>query len=213
MQDDTHLHSTENDHGFLPRTRQQLAGRPHHVREADLDFRPHKVDLFSHTLEDGTDYVGINPNGYVPALVFGDGALLTENVAILYWLAGQAGTLASGDEHARRRHLQMLAFMSSELHKQFIPLLFAEDEEETARLRQILEPRLGWIGAQLQGDYLVGQRFTGADAMLYVMLRWARMVGVAFPPWLNLFIETVEQRDAVRDTLAAEGQEPLCKAA
>jgi len=179
------------------------------LREAALDFRPHKVDLFSHTLDDGADYMRINPNGYVPALVLDDGALLTENVAIVDWLTGETGALASGDKGSRRRHLQMLAFMSSELHKQFIPVFFAEDEEEQVRLRQVLEPRLDWIGAQLQGDYLVGQRFTGADAMLYVMLRWARMVGVAFPLRLNLFIETVEQRGAVRDTLAAEGQEPL----
>jgi glutathione S-transferase len=136
--------------------------------------------------------------------------LLTENVAILDWLTGQAGALASGDEHDRRRHLQLLAFMSSELHKQFIPLFFAEDQEEQSRLRQALEPRLDWIGTQMpQGDYIMGRRFTGADALLYVMVRWASMVGVAYPPSLKPFIERVELRETVRDVLMAESLKPV----
>jgi glutathione S-transferase len=183
------------------------------LHETALDFRPHKVDIFSHTLEDGSDYARINPNCYVPALVLADGTVLTECVAILDWLAGRAGAFSSGNEIVRRRHLQMLAFMSSELHKQFIPLFFAEDEEERTRLRQPLETRLNWIGTLLQGEHLLGDRFTGADAMLYVMLRWARRVGVAYPAGLNRFIESVERRDAVRSTLAAEGLEPLGAAA
>jgi glutathione S-transferase len=179
------------------------------LREAALDFRPHKVDIFSHTLEDGSDYARINPNGYVPALVLDDGTLLTESVAILDWLAGCAEAPGLDDEAGRLRHLQMLAFMSSELHKPFIPLFFTEDEEEQTRLRHALEPRLAWIGARVQGAYMFGDRFTSADAMLYVMLRWAEMTGVAYPGGLNGFIEHVEGRRSVRRALADEGLEPL----
>ncbi|GAA4133183.1 glutathione S-transferase C-terminal domain-containing protein [Aminobacter aganoensis] len=99
----------------------------------------------------------------------------------------------------------MLAFMSSELHKRFIPLFFSEDEAEQARLCQVVEPRLIWIGAEVQGAYLFGESFTGADAMLYVILRWARMVGIEHPVGLSQFMENVEQRDCVRHALAAEG--------
>ncbi|HEV7277506.1 MAG TPA: glutathione S-transferase N-terminal domain-containing protein [Devosiaceae bacterium] len=179
------------------------------LHEAGIDFRRHKVDILSHTLEDGSEYSRINPNGYVPALVLDEGTLLTENVAILDWLSGRAAALPPGNELARTRHLQMLAFLSSELHKPFTPLFFIEDEDERASIRQLLERRLGWIATRVQRDYLFGDRFTGADALLYVMLRWGGMVGVAYPAALGTFIAHVERRGSVRTLLADEGIEPL----
>lgn len=178
------------------------------LREAGSDFRPHNVDIFGHALEDGSDFTRINPNGYVPALMLEDGSLMTESVAILDWLTGQTKALPP-HERARIQHLQMLAFLSSEIHKPFIPLFFADDQEEQAALRQILESRLRWIGGRVKGPHLFGETFTGGDAMLYVMLRWAAMVGLACPPGLDAFIESVERRPTVRSTLAAEGLEPL----
>lgn len=178
------------------------------LREAGSNFRPHKVDILSHSLEDGSDYLSINPNGYVPALVLEDGSLLTESVAILDWLTGRAKALPT-DERVRILHLQMLSFLSNEIHKPFIPLFFTDDQEEQAALRQILESRLRWIGGRVKGPHFFGETFTGGDAMLYVMLRWAAMVGLACPPGLDAFIEGVERRPSVRGTLAAEGLELL----
>jgi glutathione S-transferase len=110
------------------------------LHEAELGYRPHKVDIFNHTLEDGSDYSQINPNGYVPALVLNDGMLLSENVAILDWIAGQSTALLPEGEMGRTRHLQMLAFISTEIHKTFIPLFFIEDEKEQTRIRESLAP-------------------------------------------------------------------------
>ncbi|YCI06210.1 glutathione S-transferase N-terminal domain-containing protein (plasmid) [Ensifer sp. D2-11] len=103
------------------------------LREAKLAFRPHKVDIFSHTVEGGFDYMQVNSNGYVPALVLDDGMLLTENVAILDWIANQSVALLPGGKMGRTRHLQMLAFLSTEVQKPFVPLFFLEDQEEQAR--------------------------------------------------------------------------------
>ena len=64
------------------------------LREAGLPFESVRVDLKAHTTEDGRDYMAINSKGYVPALVFDDGQLLTENIAILSWVADRAPTLA-----------------------------------------------------------------------------------------------------------------------
>lgn len=178
------------------------------LHEAALNFRPLKVDIFSHSLEDGSDFTRINPNGYVPALMLGDGSLLTESVAILDWLTGRTRAIPS-DEGARILHLQILAFLSSEVHKSFIPLFFTDDQQELAILRLTLEARLLWIGGRVKGPYLFGETFSGSDAMLYVMLRWARMVDLACPPVFDAFIESVEQRSSVHRTLADEGLEPL----
>ncbi|MEO4001763.1 glutathione S-transferase N-terminal domain-containing protein [Mesorhizobium sp. CAU 1732] len=183
------------------------------LREAKLDFRPHKVDIFSRTLEDGSDYTQVNPNGYVPALVLDDDMLLTENVAIIDWIAGQSPALLPDGKLGRTRHLQMLAFLSTEVHKPFIPLFFLEDEAEQARLREILAQRFSWMASKMEGDYLFGCRFTGADAFLYVMLRWAAMVGLETPRRFEAFVEAVECRGSVKAVLAAEGLQPLCAAA
>lgn len=179
------------------------------LREAGLPFRPHKVDIFTRTLEDGSDYTQVNPNGYVPALVLDDGMLLTENVAIIDWIAGQSPALLPDGKLGRTRHLQILAFLSTEVHKPFIPLFFLEDEAEQARLREILARRFRWIASRLEDDFLFG-RFTGADAFLYVMLRWAAMVGLETPRSFGAFVEAVERRGSVKAVLAAEGLQPLC---
>ncbi len=183
------------------------------LREAKLDFRPCKVDILSRALEDGSDYAQTNPNGYVPALVLDDGMVLTENVAILDWIATQSAGLLPEGTMGRTRHLQMLGFISTEIHKPFIPLFFLEDEAESGCLREILGPRFRWIGSNFEGDYIFGDRFTGADAFLYVMLRWAGMVGLETPDMFEAFIEQAERRQSVRSVLAAEGMKPLRRAA
>ena len=179
------------------------------LREAGLKFRPHKVDIFTRTLEDGSDYTKVNPNGYVPALVLDDGMLLTENVAIVDWISGQWPVLLPDGRLGRTRHLQVLAFLSTEVHKPFIPLFFLENEAEQARLREILAQRFRWIASRLEGDFLF-DRFTGADAFLYVMLRWAAMVGLEAPRNFQAFVEAVERRGSVKAVLAMEGLQPLC---
>lgn len=179
------------------------------LREAKLDFRPHKVDIFSYRLEDGSDYRLVNPNGYVPALILDDGTLLTENVAILDWIASRSSALLPEGKLGRTRHLQMLAFISTELHKPFIPLFFIEDQEERGLSREALAQRFSWLGSRIEGDFMFGGRFTGADAFLYVMLRWTAMIEMETPSVFAAFVESVERRQSVKSVLAAEELKPL----
>jgi glutathione S-transferase len=141
--------------------------------------------------------------------VLDDGMLLTENVAIIDWISGQWPVLLPDGRLGRTRHLQVLAFLSTEVHKPFIPLFFLENEAEQARLREILAQRFRWIASRLEGDFLF-DRFTGADAFLYVMLRWAAMVGLDAPRSFQAFVEAVERRGSVKAVLATEGLQPLC---
>lgn len=179
------------------------------LREAGLPFVGHRVDIFNRALEDGSDYSAVNPNGYVPALILDDGTLLTENVAVLDWTALQHPALMPTGPSARTRHLQLLAFISTEMQKPFVRLFFSEDEGEQAYLRQTLPQRFAWIAGQLQGDYLFGERFTPADAFLYVMRRWAAQTGIDVPANLEAWTARVESRDAVKAALREEGVEPL----
>ena len=59
------------------------------LRESGLDFTLQSVDLAQKRLENGEDYLLINPKGQVPALLLDDDILLTEGVAIMQYIADQ----------------------------------------------------------------------------------------------------------------------------
>ena len=178
------------------------------LHETGAPFSAHAVDIRTGKLADGGDYAEVNCNGYVPALVLLDGAILTESVAILDRLTRATGGV-SADGADRTRHLQLLAFVATELHKPFVRLFFTESDVERADLCHHLDARLRWIGRQVRGPYLMGEGFTGADAFLYVMTRWAAMCELVAPPSLIEHSAIMERRPSVRAVLAAEKVEPL----
>ena len=85
----------------------------------------------------------------------------------------------------RTRHLQLLAFISTEMQKPFVRLFFSESDEEKAWLAGMLAKRFGWIASRVEGEYLFGERFMACDAFLYVMLRWASMCSIEVPPFFT----------------------------
>src|SRR5690349_20775573 len=124
------------------------------LHEAGIAFDRTKVDLKTHMTEDGRDYRTINPKGYVPALVFDDGQVLTENIAILSWIADRAPELALDGDMGRYRLLEMLAFISTELHKAFKPFFSpTADANDKAEAGKVIEGRLDFLAGRLTGDY------------------------------------------------------------
>ena len=59
------------------------------LREAGLTFELVKVDRHTKKAADGLDFNLVNPKGYVPALTLDNGETLTENVAVLQYIADQ----------------------------------------------------------------------------------------------------------------------------
>lgn len=175
------------------------------LHEADLTFDRIRVDLRTKRTEDGGDFTEVNPKGYVPALVLDDGQLLTENVAILCWVAERAPKLAPGGELGRIRLVEMLAFIATELHKPFVRAFFPTSDAEKQVAEETIRKRLGFLAARLRGGYLFGSEFSVADAYLYVMLRWAGMQKLDLPEPLPAFFERVNARPAVRLALQHEG--------
>jgi glutathione S-transferase len=174
------------------------------LHEAGLNFERIRVDLKTKRTEDGRDFAAINPKGYVPALVLDDGQLLTENVAILCWVAERAPQLAPGGELGRIRLIEMLAFVATELHKPFVRIFFPTSDAERAAARGLIGTRFGFLAEQLAGDYLFGREASVADAYLYVMLRWARMSELSAPEPLPAYALRMEARPAVRLALQHE---------
>jgi glutathione S-transferase len=175
------------------------------LHEAGLEFDRIRVDLRTKRTADGGDFNEVNPKGYVPALVLDSGELLTENVAILCWVAERAPKLAPGGELGRIRLIEMLAFIATELHKPFVRAFFPTSDAEKQAAEEAIGKRLGFLADRLQDDYLFGKEFSAADAYLYVMLRWARMKQLDLPEPLPAFFDRVEARPAVRLALQHEG--------
>nr|WP_300453173.1 glutathione transferase GstA [Accumulibacter sp.] len=182
------------------------------LREAGLDFDLVRVDLHQRRLADGSDFVAINPKGYVPVLEIDTGVCLTEVPAIVQYIADripERGLAPRPYTFERYRLQEWLGFISSELHKAFVPLFKPGTPEEYKRCtREALAARLGYVAARLEGnDYLLGDQFTVADAYLFAVLTWCNAVEIDLGAWpaLLAFQERIGQRPSVCDALAAEG--------
>ncbi|WP_426127016.1 glutathione S-transferase N-terminal domain-containing protein [Pararhizobium sp. PWRC1-1] len=181
-----------------------LAG---HIALLEAGFEPElfKVDIMTHTIDRTGDYLAVNPKGYVPLLEIEAGVPLTETVAILDWIdqhtAGHEG--ARGTE--RHRLLETLAFLSTEVQKPFVFSFFLPGDEAVAMLRGMVEERFVLIAGQMTERYVLGPRFSVADALLYVTLRWARMIEMPVPERLLAYIADVEARRTVQRALWEEG--------
>ncbi|WP_208613111.1 glutathione transferase GstA [Pantoea wallisii] len=186
---------------------------PHIVaRECGLDFTQVNVDLQKKLTEQGEDYWQINPKGQVPALQFDDGTLLTEGVAIVQYLADQKpdrNLLAPTGSLTRYHTLEWLSFVSSELHKTFSPLFRPDTPEEyKAIARAQLEKKYQVVNEALQDkQWLMGLRFTVADAYLFVVTRWAKAIKLNLEGLdaLEAWFTRVAERPAVQAALKAEG--------
>ena len=181
------------------------------LREAGIPFETAKVDKRTKRV-DGVDFTEINPKGYVPALRLDNGQVLTENVAVLQYIADQnpASKLAPPAGTMERYRLQeWLSFINSELHKSFSPLFSTEATEDTKTYaRNYLTKRLNYLqGALGDKTYLMGDQFTIADAYLFTVLGWGTHVGVDMAKWpnLNSYVERIRARPHVIEALTAEG--------
>ncbi len=182
------------------------------LREAGLPFELVKKDLHAKTLEDGSDFRIINPKGYVPALAFDDGQVLTEGPAIVQYIADRVPDkqLAPPAGSMQRYRLQeWLNYITSELHKTFSPLFNKKASDEwKAAARELLDRRIDFVAKALEGrDYLMGDTFTVADCYLFTVLNWSGWVMIDLSRWPSVagYMKRVAARPAVQEALKAEG--------
>jgi glutathione S-transferase len=185
---------------------------PHIVAaEAGISLDLVKVDIKTHKTEKGEDFYNINPKGYVPALQLDDGAVLTEGVAIVQYLADQKPASHLAPENgtfARYKLQEWLTFINSELHKNFSPLFGAASEDVKNDAKAKIATRLRYVNDQLAGKtYLLGSDFTVADAYMFVMLTWANHLKLDLTPYSNLhvYFAKIAARPGVQAAMKAEG--------
>ena len=185
--------------------------------EAGLPYDLVKVDLRAKKLENGDDFLKVNPKGQVPALALDSGELVTEGPVIVQMIADKAPAknLAPARDSAERyKLLEWLNFITGELHKNFSPLFNPAIPDEVKNFfRDRIMGKFRYLDTQLAGrDYLMGKQFTVADGYLYTMLRWAdgHKFDLAGLKNLMAFKARVDARPKVQEALTKEG---LMKAA
>jgi len=173
--------------------------------EAKEAFQLERVDLESKMTESGADYLSINPKGYVPALVLDTGEMLTENLAILDWIATRHPSLGLDSALGRTRLLETLAFTSTEVHKSFKPFFTGANDEEKSKASHAVSQRLQFLSQRTRGPFLFGERPSVADCYLFVMLLWAMKFGIAFPDALLTLAGSMVGLLAVQKAMEREG--------
>jgi glutathione S-transferase len=181
------------------------------MHEVGIEHDAKRVDLRNKTLEDGGDYLQVNPKGAVPALRLDSGEVLTENAVVLQYigdLVPDSGVLPPLGDFRRYRVLEMVNFITTELHKRF-SFLFSRDASEEVKkfVREDLSKKLDWMDNKLgSGPFVMGDELTLPDPYLFVMSRWTdRLIGLNNWPNLTDFYERMMQRDSVRNVLRFEG--------
>jgi glutathione S-transferase len=185
---------------------------PHIVlRELGLKFDLEQVNIGVHKTKSGEDYYALNPKGYVPLLVTDSGDKLTEGPAIVQYLADQkpeAKLVSQPGTLPRYHEMEWLNFISTEIHKTFSPLFNPKTPDETkAANREKLGNRFAFVAKHLEGkSYLMGDRFTVADAYLFTVMRWAKPMGIDLATWpaVQAYFARVGERPAVKAALEFE---------
>ena len=175
------------------------------LHEAGLSFDREKVDLRAKRTESGADFASINPKGYVPALVLDSGETLSENIAILDWVAHRNESLMPSGPLGHTHLIEALAFISTEIHKSFKPFFTGGTEEEKERAGEMIGRRMTYLAETMAGDYLFGPNVSVADFYLFVMLLWAGRNEIAVPDRLAGYRDRMMELPSVQTAMRHEG--------
>ncbi len=186
---------------------------PHIVaNEAGFKLDLVKVDIPSKKTADGGDFWAINPKGYVPALQLDDGSVLTEVGVIIQYLADQkpeSGLAAKPGSMERYHQMEAVNFAATEVHKQLGALFNPKMTPEMKEVQLgVIERRFNALEKALEGkQYIMGDKFTVADAYLFNVLNWTNPLKIDLAKWPNIrgLMGRVAARPKVQETLKAEG--------
>ncbi|MFB6420946.1 MULTISPECIES: glutathione binding-like protein [Bradyrhizobium] len=182
------------------------------LMEAGIEARYHLAHIWTkQVVDDGSDFHGVSPKGAVPVLVLENGERLTESAAVLQYIADvrpKAGLAPEFGDPDRYRLQEWLSFVGAEIHKAFLfPTFWYKDDGSLAKPRARISQILSVPAAHLaEREFLVGDRFTVADAHLIWALLLLRPAGVDIAQWpsLSAYLERMQARPAVREAIVTE---------
>lgn len=186
------------------------------LEETGKPFRPVET-LLSKNQHLTPEYLAVNPRAKVPALIVPDGRVITENTAILTYIAltnPEAGLLPTGTVEQTQCIAQM-AWFSNTPHifqrAKFRPYRFADREETHGDIRAKAVSSYWESMQEIDGliagnTWIMGDRYTVADPYALVFYGWGRSNGLPMNT-LKDFTRHMKQmldRPAVRTVLERE---------
>ncbi|WP_370337549.1 glutathione binding-like protein [Parvularcula marina] len=177
----------------------------------DADYLP--VDFTTQTsLKDGLSFADVTAKKRVPVLILPDGSKLTENAAVLQYIADLApgsGLAPAADDPDRYRLQEWLSFVGTEVHKAFLfPYFRPEtDDDAKAALRGRVGETIDYMSKQIGDTFLLGEKFSVADAYLLWALLLVRFTGVELPDNLTDYLKQCMAIEAVAAAVAIEREE------
>ena len=187
------------------------------LAEANLEFTP--VEVSWKRKVNVEELEKVNSLGAVPALVTNDGITITQNAAILEYIANLKPekhlmpTLGSADHVLATR---WISFATADLQRAFLPALGAarmtSNEAAKAELKEFalknVDKYLNYIDANLSGkEYILGREYSAADIALFVFIGWCKWAEVKTSPYKNVhaYMKRIYERPAVKRILTEEG--------
>ncbi len=186
------------------------------LEEAGADYEAERI-----VLADGDhrrpEFLAINPHARVPALAT-DGVVITENVAILNYVAdlfGAEGSVPRGVALDAARCNELLGWFASSVHIAFAGVWRAErftgDQEAWPAIQSGGRAAVERFFAEIDGlcgtGWIAGRQFTAADSYVAVFFRWGRRIGLDMSGFANMaaLVQRAIARPAVARAIAKEG--------
>lgn len=174
--------------------------------EGGLEFTVERVKFSGESITaDGRPFADVNPKGMVPALEISPGTILTENIAVLQYIADQSpdsGLAPAAGSMDRYRLQEWLGFINSDFHRSYTIVFKTTAPNETTELfRKRIARYLDHIEDTLaRRRFLLGDTFTIADCYLFTILTWSEPIGIDLSPWpsVEAYRATIADRDSVR---------------
>jgi len=182
------------------------------LMEAGIEARYRTAHLRSKkVLDDDSNFLDVSAKGAVPVLVLENGDRLTENAAVLQYIADlkpECGLAPPAGDPDRYRLQEWLSFVGTEIHKGFLfPFFWYSDEGAKASARERIGQNVSIAAAHLADrDYLVGNGFTVADAYLTWSLLLLGRAGVEVAQWppLVAYLARIQARPRVKAAIEIE---------
>ena len=194
-----HYHAPQSRSFTIRWLFEELGSPPHELKVLNLKAGDHKKP----------DFVDINPMGKVPAIVH-DGTVITESAAIALYLADlfpQAGLAPAIGDTARGTYLRWIIFNQACVEPAITDKAFNRPQANASTLPYgTYEGTVEALaGALAKGPYILGDRFSAADAVVGASVRWLLMFKLlpARSEFTN-YVATLEQRPALQRAQAAD---------
>ena len=182
------------------------------LMEAGIEARYRLMNIWNKkVVEDDSDFWSVSPKGAVPVLVLKDGQVLTENAAVLQYIADlrpELGLAPPFSDPDRYRLQEWLSFVGGEIHKAFLfPTFWYANDAAKESARERIGKTVSVVAGHLENRrFVVGERFTVADAYLTWALLLLTRGGVDVAQWPTLvdYLDRMQQRPRVKEAIAEE---------